>query len=240
MIEHEFEPVPGLPEDLPDGESILWQGAPDWRVLARRAFHLRSLALYFAVLLVIRLGAGLWFGDGMASALTSAALLAGLGACAAALFLMMAWLIARSTLYTLTNKRLVMRFGIALPMSVNLPFAHIQAAAVKAYPGGFGDIPITLDRSHRVSYIVMWPHVRPWLFRRPEPMLRGIADAKAVAERLADAASGTASAEQSPAEKAADGTQVGAAAVPAQAAKSAAGAQGGSERKLASAMGEAT
>ena len=29
--EHEFEPVPGLPETLPEGESMLWQGKPGWR-----------------------------------------------------------------------------------------------------------------------------------------------------------------------------------------------------------------
>jgi hypothetical protein len=30
-----FEPIRGLPEQLPEGEHILWQGAPDPRVLAR-------------------------------------------------------------------------------------------------------------------------------------------------------------------------------------------------------------
>ena len=52
--EHEFEPQFGLPERLPAGERILWQGSPDFRALARNAFHLRKLALYFSVLLVAR------------------------------------------------------------------------------------------------------------------------------------------------------------------------------------------
>jgi len=33
--EYEYEPVPGLPQRLPQGERILWQGAPDWQTLAR-------------------------------------------------------------------------------------------------------------------------------------------------------------------------------------------------------------
>ena len=199
--EHEYEPVPGLPEELPEGEVILWQGAPDWRALARRAFHLRILALYFAALLAFQLSAALWTGAGVASAdaARSATAMIALGLCAAALFVLIAWLIARTTLYTITSKRLVMRFGIALPMSVNLPFGHIQAAAVKSWRDGYGDIPVTLDDSHRASYIVMWPHTRPWKFRRPEPMLRGVADAKAVAELLADAANGAAAPAGAPA-----------------------------------------
>jgi len=198
VSEHEYEPVPGLPEELPEGEVILWQGAPDWLALARRAFHLRILALYFAALLAFRFGIALWTGTGVATAdaVGSATAMIALGLCAAGLFVFFAWLIARTTLYTITSKRLVMRFGIALPISVNLPFGHIQAAAVKSWRDGYGDIPVTLDNSHRTSYIVMWPHTRPWKFRRPEPMLRGVANARAVAELLADAANGAAAVAQ--------------------------------------------
>jgi hypothetical protein len=55
MNEFEHEPVRGLPEKLPAGERILWQGTPSWRALAIRAFHARKVALYFAALVVWRL-----------------------------------------------------------------------------------------------------------------------------------------------------------------------------------------
>ncbi len=51
-----FEPVPGLPEALPEGEHILWQGAPDARHLARDAWGLRWVAGYFVLLAVWRVG----------------------------------------------------------------------------------------------------------------------------------------------------------------------------------------
>lgn len=192
MSEHEFEPIPGLPEDLPEDESILWQGAPDWQILAKRTFHLRILGLYFLVLLGLRAASLLMSGSGVTAVLQSLTLLTGLALLAAGLFTLYAWLIARSTLYTITNKRLVMRFGIALSLTMNLPFRRIQSASVKCYGDGYGDIPITLDDSHRISYVVMWPHVRPWQFTRPQPMLRGISQAWSVAEKLADAASSVA------------------------------------------------
>ena len=44
--EHDFEPELGLPEALPRGEQVRWQGSPDWKTLALRGFHVRKLAVY--------------------------------------------------------------------------------------------------------------------------------------------------------------------------------------------------
>ena len=43
--EHEFEAEYGLPEPLPRGERLLWQGGPDGSTLAREALHWRKLAI---------------------------------------------------------------------------------------------------------------------------------------------------------------------------------------------------
>jgi len=192
VIDHddfEVEPVPGLPEELPDGEVMLWQGAPDWKVMARRAFHLPLLGVYFLLMLGVKIGFDLLSGIGVAGALLGAVGPATLGLFAGGMFALYAWLIARGTVYTITNKRLVMRFGVALPMTFNVPFAQIRSAAVRCFDDGFGDIPVTLEDDQRISYIVMWPNVRPWHLKQPEPMLRSVANAAAVAEILADAAS---------------------------------------------------
>ena len=53
--EYEFEAAPGLPEKLPEGEHIIWQGAPDWKQLALQAFHVRIVSIYFALMLAIQL-----------------------------------------------------------------------------------------------------------------------------------------------------------------------------------------
>ena len=52
--EHEWEAAPGLPSDLPPGERVVWQGAPDWKRLAIHAFHVRKVALYFALMLAVQ------------------------------------------------------------------------------------------------------------------------------------------------------------------------------------------
>ena len=38
-----FEPQPGLPAPLPQGEDLLWQGSPDARLLARQLDFISSL-----------------------------------------------------------------------------------------------------------------------------------------------------------------------------------------------------
>lgn len=183
--EHDYEPVPGLPERLPAGEELVWQGAPEWRALARRAFHVRKVAAYFALLLVWRAVVvvydGAPFGDFVAAALW----LVPMAVVACAILALLAWATARSTVYTITTRRVVMRFGIALPISINLPFTVVADALLKPYPDGTGDIALKLGGKDRVSYLHMWPHVRRWYIANPQPMLRAIPDAASVADTLA-------------------------------------------------------
>jgi hypothetical protein len=185
--EHDSEPVPGLPARLPPGETILWQGAPSWRSLARRAYHVDVVAGYFVLLLVWSIASSLQAHAGAAATLRNAGMLAGLGIGALGLLGLFAWLTHRTTVYTITNRRVVMRFGIALPMTVNLPFRQIAAAGLKLHADGSGDMPLSLAGAQRAAYLIFWPHVRPWRMARTEPMLRGVPNGERVARILARA-----------------------------------------------------
>ena len=187
MNEHESEPVRGLPEQLPAGETILWQGTPRWGVLARRTFHTRKVAAYFALLLAWLVYADIADGiPGGQIALSSLWLVVG-GAVAIGLLSALAWLLARSAIYTITNRRVVMRFGVALTMAFNFPFRRIRAVGLRLYSDGSGDLPISLFDGDRIAYLVLWPHARPWHFAPSQPMLRGVVDAQRVAEILSRA-----------------------------------------------------
>ncbi len=176
--EYEIEPIRGLPGDLPEGEHILWQGAPSWKRFARDAFKTRWVAGYFAALL-------LWAAvDGNASGFAMTLLV---GAAGVALLHVLAWLAARATVYTITNRRVVFRFGIALPKCVNLPMSAIAVAGLKRNADGTGDIPLALSGAHRLGYVQFWPHARPWKVAAPEPMMRALPDVGSVAALLSDA-----------------------------------------------------
>lgn len=185
--EHEFEAAPGLPEMLPRGERIVWQGVPDWRLLAVQAFHVRAIAIYFAVLLGWRAANVLYDGGGAMQALLSIAVLAPLALLALALLTMLAWLSSRTTVYTLTNRRIVMRVGIVLSITFNLPLRQLESAALRPIQGSFGDIALVLAPGERIAYLHLWPHVRPWQLRRTQPMLRCVADAAQVGQLLSQA-----------------------------------------------------
>lgn len=182
--EHEFEAAYGLPERLPQGESILWQGAPDFYNLAVRVFHVRKVAIYFAALVAVR---GIFLsssGANLMATITGMLISSALALTALAALITLAWLTARTTAYTLTDQRVVMRIGIVLTLTFNLPFKRIETAGLLLTAKGFGDIPLALSGGDRIGWLNLWPHARAWQIAKPEPMLRCIPDAKAVARSL--------------------------------------------------------
>lgn len=186
MNEFETEPVYGLPEALPPGERIVWQGSPAAVALAVSAFRLRGLVVYFALLASYPLLKA-WLEDApLVTALPGVAAMFVFAAAAMAGFCLLAWLMARTAVYTITNRRVVMRIGVALSMSINIPFRAIEMAALSLNRNGTGNIALKLTGA-RLGYFTLWPHARPFRFRQPEPMLRAIDDAEAVAALLADA-----------------------------------------------------
>jgi hypothetical protein len=166
-MEYEIEPVKGLPGNLPKGESIVWQGEPDWQTLARGVFHTRLVAAWFVI---VAMGAFVAGGTGpLGAVITLGVAVLGLG-----LLAFLAWAQARSTVYTLTEKRLVMRFGVALPKCVNLPLQLIAAADLKPLGADKADIALRIHGRFPLGWLQMWPHVRPWKVAQPQPMLRAV------------------------------------------------------------------
>jgi hypothetical protein len=179
--EHEIEPVPGLPGHLPAGEEILWQGRPSARLVAKHVLKSAWIGGYFVVLALWAAAAGLADGQPIGGILFSVAVLVGLAALALGLLELFAWGVERTTLYTVTSERVVMRFGVALSMTLNLPFSQIDTVALGRLGGKAGTIAIALRKGYRLSWMVQWPHVRGWRFASPEPSLICLPDAEAVA-----------------------------------------------------------
>ena len=138
-------------------------------------------SIYFVVLMAVR-GSYLYSLDapGM-TVLAGVLLVAGLGLMALAALATLAWLTARTTVYTLTDQRVVMRIGIVLTLTFNLPFNRIATAGLQLTPKGFGDLPLVLSGGDRIGWLNLWPHVRPWHLATPQPMLRCVPNAQAVA-----------------------------------------------------------
>ncbi|MCX7375019.1 MAG: photosynthetic complex putative assembly protein PuhB [Alphaproteobacteria bacterium] len=185
--EHDYEAVPGLPERLPEGETLLWQGRPEWRGFASRAMGLKGFAAYFLGLLAVQLAWGIAAGHPLSGIVFGMSVLFVMGAVVIGLLALVGWLSARSALYTVTSKRVVLRVGIALPMTINIPFAVVDSLARREHADGTEDLVLKIMRPHRLSWVALWPHCRvPKLFS-PEPMLRAIPVQASAAQVLARA-----------------------------------------------------
>ncbi|MBV0914209.1 photosynthetic complex putative assembly protein PuhB [Anianabacter salinae] len=181
------EPIPGLPGVPPRGEAVLWQGRPDTWALARESMLLYWVAGYFVLLCIWRVTTAM-LSVPTGQALLSAVPLIALGLLACGIIYGIAWIQARGTVYTITTARVAVRGGAALTVTFNLPFAQIEGASLDLKPSGTGTIALGLKGDNKISYLVAWPHVRPWRMKKTEPALRCIPEAARVADILRDAA----------------------------------------------------
>jgi hypothetical protein len=181
-----FEPIPGLPERLPPGEEMLWQGRPDPRALAREAYGIRWIAGYFALIVLWRASVG-YSAAGLAGAFAYGLPYIGLAVLGCGVIYLLALAQARATIYTITSSRVVMRIGAALTVTFNFPFVQMASAQLDDR-GATGTIALQTKGETRISFLVLWPHVRPWQVAKTQPALRCIPDAAAVARLLAEAA----------------------------------------------------
>lgn len=182
-----FEPQEGLPERLPQTEVMLWQGRPSAWALFRGAYGLRWIVAYFAVVVLWRAAAG-WLDGGFAGTLAMSIPYMVLGGLALAVTGAMAWVAARTTVYSVTTARVVMRIGAALTVTLNLPYRQIANAALDVKSDGTGTIAFETQGETKFSALMLWPHLRPWHFARTQPALRCIPEAARVAQLIAEAA----------------------------------------------------
>lgn len=181
------EPIKGLPEMPPEDEKILWQGRPDWFALTWDSMSLPWVIGYFlflagwrfvSVIDIMPLGQA--FGASVPFLI--------LGAAVIAMLMLVGYVQARATVYTVTNRRVAMRIGAALNVTLNLPYTQVGSADLALRKRGTGSIALSLLGETRLSYLVCWPHIRPWYMKRTQPTLRCIPDAQNVARLIADAA----------------------------------------------------
>jgi hypothetical protein len=150
-------------------------------------FGLRTVAMYLLVMWLLQF-AHLW--DQGSNAVDMAKYLGISGACATLAWALLGgftYLVSSTTLYTLTNRRVVMRIGVVLGLTLNLPYRQITGASLKPLARGTGDLAIQIKPDSHLAYLHLWPHARPWHFKAPQPTLRSIAGADVVSEMLLQA-----------------------------------------------------
>jgi hypothetical protein len=155
--------------------------------MAKHVFRLPWLAVYFAVIVVLQVFSVAGSEGGLSEGWSSVALAVFLALIGLLLIGLLAYWSATTTMYTLTNRRIVMRVGIVLTVTFNLPYKTLRSADLKLYADGTGDIPMQIATEDKIAYFHLWPHARPWRLAKPEPMMRCIPEAQQVAKLLTEA-----------------------------------------------------
>ncbi len=178
--------IRGVPHALPDGEHLLWEAAPSAPLLARHVFHRAWVIAYFAVMTS-------WWGINTFGSMPTNDFLMQLGVRVLLSLIVlgvvefMARAVARTTVYAITSKRLVLKIGVVLPMTINLPLRLLQDAGIARFKDGSGQIALTLLPGDRLAYSALWPHCKVFKLNQPSPMLRGLPDPEKVGALLRDA-----------------------------------------------------
>jgi len=175
-----------LPEPLPEGEQMLWQHSPAWLPYSRRAFQIGKIGFYFLVIVGwVAISAYISEGNWLA-VLRSLTWAVPPAVGVLAVLALIGWFYARTTVYTITNKRVIIQSGLAVPSAVNLPFAKIDSADMKMFDDATGDIELTISGA-RLLYSMLWPNVRFLRLNRPRPVLRAICHPRKVSDILGQA-----------------------------------------------------
>ncbi len=178
-------------EPAPDLETSVWSGRPDWRSAVVHVWKVGWVAAYFALLLADGARIALWASHDPAQAWTGELRLLAAAAIVLTGLTVMAALTARTTRYSIEARTLTLRYGVALPARLVIPFSAIEAVGARVHGDGAGDVSLRLKPGQAVLYPKLWPHARPWRWRRAEPMLRCVPDAGLAAailcRRLAEA-----------------------------------------------------
>jgi hypothetical protein len=153
----------------------LWTGRPQLESIAGRVWRIRAAAVYFAVLLADG-AVTLALRPGQGGGAVGEAKLLAMGVFTLVLLGALAWLTRRTTHYAITEREVVLRFGLALPRKLIIPFGAIAEVKLRVNRDGAGDLALRLREGQRVMYWKLWPHVRGWTFARPEPMLLSLSE----------------------------------------------------------------
>jgi hypothetical protein len=176
----------GFSEKLPQGEQLLWQGQPERHALAARAMYLKYIAFYLVALIAARTGYLILDGESVA---TWSGMLAWQVLASAFVMLLivgLAVVYSRTTRYSLTNERLIIKTGAAITIHINLPLQQITAADLREYSDGTGDITLQVSRAEKLYWLLLWPNTRSWWIRPLRPVLRGLKDVQTVAHLLVE------------------------------------------------------
>ncbi|RIV89249.1 photosynthetic complex putative assembly protein PuhB [Aurantiacibacter zhengii] len=176
----------GLPGPLPEGERVLWHGKPARSALSRYLFRWPMLATYLALVALLPLLATVQQGAGLMQIALSPLLVLPFAAVILAFVQLGSWLLATTSTYIITDRRVILQVGVALTRTVNIPLRQIAHVGERDRRGS-RDIALTLRRPNKIAWLALWPHALATQWKQPVPLLRALPADSPAGQILVDA-----------------------------------------------------
>ena len=178
-----FEAPKNILDAIPDGESILWKGKPSLWGFSWNLFGLKWITFYLSILSVVSIAR--FFASDFHTAFYIDFLPFFLSGIFASIILIgLAAIQAYSTVYIITENRVIIKTGAALSFLISMPFKKIKEVNLQKRGTSIGTISFELLSKKRVPYISCWPSVRPWKFKRTQPAFSCVGSVDEVATIL--------------------------------------------------------
>ena len=163
-----FEAPKNILDAIPNGESILWKGRPSLWGFSWNLFGLKWITLYLSMLSIVSVAR--FFASDFYTAFYVDFLPFFLSGIFASIILIgLAAIQAYSTVYIITENRVIIKTGAALSFLISMPFKKIKEVNLQKRGASIGTISFELFSNKRVPYISCWPSVRPWKFKKTQP-----------------------------------------------------------------------
>jgi len=178
-----FEAPKNILDAIPDGESILWKGKPSLWGFSWNLFGLKWITFYLSILSVVSIAR--FFASDFHTAFYIDFLPFFLSGIFASIILIgLAAIQAYSTVYIITENRVIIKTGAALSFLISMPFKKIKEVNLQKRGASIGTISFELFSKKRVPYISCWPSVRPWKFKKTQPAFSCVRSVEEVATIL--------------------------------------------------------
>ena len=178
-----FEAPKNILDAIPNGESILWKGRPSLWGFSWNLFGLKWITLYLSILSIVSVAR--FFASDFYTAFYVDFLPFFLSGIFASIILIgLAATQTYSTVYIITENRVIIKTGAALSFLISMPFKKIKEVNLQKRGASIGTISFELLSEKRVPYISCWPSVRPWKFKRTQPAFSCIGSVDKVATIL--------------------------------------------------------
>lgn len=173
---------------LPVGERVLWSGAPDQRSLARYFLRERWVLVFAACSFALGAAEALQHTVDAIPRLVGVTTLSLIMVMVAVVSIrLIAWRIARTSSYVITDRRVYFNIGIVLRADANIPYSSVEGVDLLRRSDGSADLMVSLTGAQEIPWLLLFPHMTWRGSRRGRPTFRALRNPQQAADAVVGA-----------------------------------------------------